>query len=78
VRQSEYIDLIPLSQAVLCENCGQISNRRKDRCAGCGSIATLDLACILDGSDLPSHISTRTLNPSGSSANGLEPQRATN
>jgi hypothetical protein len=47
VRQSEYIDLIPLGQAVLCENCSQISCARTDHCVGCGSQATLSLAALL-------------------------------
>jgi len=47
VRQSGYIDLIPLDQAVLCENCSQISCSRTDYCTGCGSSATISLAVIL-------------------------------
>jgi CheY-like chemotaxis protein len=41
------VDLIPLSQAVLFEDCGQISSSRTDSCIGCGSRATIRLASIL-------------------------------
>jgi hypothetical protein len=51
VRQSEYIDLIPLGQAVLCENCRQISCSRTDYCNGCGSRATVSLAAILSAAE---------------------------
>jgi hypothetical protein len=47
VSRLENIDLIPLSQAVLCENCGQLSCSKTDRCIGCGSSATMSLASIL-------------------------------
>jgi len=47
VSRVENIDLIPLSHAVLCENCGQLSCSRTDRCIGCGSTATMSLASIL-------------------------------
>jgi hypothetical protein len=47
VSRLENIDLIPLSHAVLCENCGQLSCGRTDRCIGCGSSATMSLTSIL-------------------------------
>jgi len=47
LNQPNHFDLIPLSQAVLCEDCARISCSRTDRCIGCGSRATVNLANTL-------------------------------
>jgi hypothetical protein len=47
LNQPNHFDLIPLSQAVLCEDCARISCSRTERCIGCGSRATVNLANIL-------------------------------
>jgi hypothetical protein len=61
VRQSGYIDLIPLDHAVLCENCSQISCSRTDYCIGCGSSATISLAVILGAAESRARSATAPL-----------------
>jgi hypothetical protein len=78
VRQSEYIDLIPLGQAVLCENCSQISCGRTDHCIGCGSSATVSLAAILRAAEPVSRSSTPALGSFGLLAVLPGAQRASN
>ena len=65
----ENVDLIPLSQAVLCENCGQLSCSRTDRCIGCGSSATMSLASILRAAALRA---TAAQSPRAASLDSLE------
>lgn len=41
------LDLIPVSEAVLCMDCERISRQSGHECAGCGSTSVLNLAAIL-------------------------------
>lgn len=41
------VELIPLDQAVLCENCQVISRDKNDHCLSCGSHSILHLANVL-------------------------------
>ena len=43
----EPVELIPLDQAVLCENCQVISRAKNDHCLSCGSHSILHLANVL-------------------------------
>jgi|GEM_PF-2603807 len=43
----EPVELIPLNQAVLCEDCQMISQARNDHCLSCGSHSILTLASVL-------------------------------
>lgn len=39
---------IPLSRAILCEDCVHISDSTTNRCGHCGSTAVMNLAKVLD------------------------------
>jgi hypothetical protein len=65
VRQPDYIDLIPLDQAVLCENCSRISCSRTDYCIGCGSSATVLLTAILSAAQPAARCSVSGLSSLG-------------
>jgi len=47
----EPVELIPLDQAVLCENCQVISRAKNDHCLSCGSHSILHLANVLGRED---------------------------
>jgi len=85
LNKSSHVDLIPLTHAVLCEDCGQISSSRTDSCSGCGSRATVHLASILlpaESSSITNNclrpVSSHTLTCCNLSADVSRPARASN
>jgi hypothetical protein len=49
IRNEAGLVLIPLDQAVFCENCKRVSNSAWMRCGLCGSSNLLELAPLLSG-----------------------------
>jgi hypothetical protein len=49
IRNEPGLVLIPLDQAVFCENCKRVSNSAWRRCGLCGSGKLLELALLLGG-----------------------------
>lgn len=43
------IQMVPLSQAILCENCQTVSNGTDHSCPACGSQAVVNLQRLIEG-----------------------------
>jgi hypothetical protein len=44
----EPIDIVPFAEAVLCEDCYQVTRATNGHCLACGSHSVLNLSAILD------------------------------